>query len=77
MKTTVLKFFTLSAAIFAFSTISFGQNDASGAASVGAVIVTPISISKVTDLHFGNLAATDESYQVELDFAGVRTVTGT
>ena len=77
MKTTILKFFTLSAAIFAFSTISFGQNDASAAASVGAVIVTPISISKVTDLHFGNLAATDVSYQVELDFAGDRTVTGT
>ena len=77
MKTTILKFFTLSAAIFAFSTISFGQNDASDAASVGAVIVTPISISKVTDLHFGNLAATDVPYQVELDFAGVRTVTGT
>ena len=77
MKRTVLKFFKISAAFFAFSTISFGQNGPSDAASVGAVIVTPISISKVTDLHFGNLAATDVSYQVKLDFAGERTVTGT
>ena len=44
MKTTVLKFFTLSAAIFAFSTISFGQNTASAGADAGARIITPLTI---------------------------------
>ena len=55
MKTTVLKFFTLSAAIFAFSTISFGQDTSTAAANAGANIITPISIVKVTDINFGDL----------------------
>ena len=55
MKTTVLKFFTLSAAIFAFSTISFGQDTSTGTANAGANIITPISIVKVTDINFGDL----------------------
>ena len=55
MKTTVLKFFTLSAAIFAFSTISFGQDTSTAAANAGANIITPISIVKVKDINFGDL----------------------
>ncbi len=55
MKTTILKFFTLSAAIFAFSTISFGQDTSTGTANAGANIITPISIVKVTDINFGEL----------------------
>ncbi len=62
MKTTVLKFFTLSAAIFAFSTISFGQ--ATGTAQAAANIDTPISITKNIDLNFGNIAASGSNFTV-------------
>lgn len=57
MKTTVLKFFTLSAAIFAFSTISFGQNlsTTSEATSAGARIIEPLTISVGTNLEFGDI----------------------
>ena len=60
MKTTVLKFFTLSAAIFAFSTISFGQNTATASdVPVGATIITPLTItlSAGTQLQFGTIVA--------------------
>ena len=77
MKTTVLKFFTLSVAIFAFSTISFGQaNDATGTAQAAANIVTPISITKNIDLNFGNIAASGSNFTVALSTDGVRTSTG-
>jgi len=74
MKTTILKFFTLSAAIFAFSTISFGQ--ATGTAQAAANIVTPISITKNIDLNFGNIAASGSNFTVALSAAGVRSSTG-
>ena len=60
MKTTVLKFFTLSAAIFAFSTISFGQNTSTASnVPVGATIITPLTItlSAGTQLQFGTIVA--------------------
>ena len=77
MKTTILKFFTLSVAIFAFSTISFGQaNNATGTAQASANIVTPISITKNIDLNFGNIAASGSAFTVELSTAGERTSTG-
>lgn len=77
MKTTILKFFTLSVAIFAFSTISFGQaNDATGTAQAFANIVTPISIKKNIDLNFGNIAASGSNFTVALSAAGVRSSTG-
>ena len=74
MKTTVLKFFTLSVAIFAFSTISFGQNNAT--AQAAANIVTPISITKNIDLNFGNIAASGSGFTVALSADGVRNSTG-
>ena len=74
MKTTVLKFFTLSAAIFAFSTISFGQgNTASGDASVGARIITPITITNTASMEFGNLLETGSEYAVVLGTGGTTT----
>jgi len=60
MKTTILKFFTLSAAIFAFSTISFGQNTSTASdIPVGATIITPLTItlSAGTQLQFGTIVA--------------------
>ena len=74
MKTTILKFFTLSAAIFAFSTISFGQDTSTGTANAGANIITPISIVKVTDINFGDLVpSTEESVTVVMNQSGVIT----
>ena len=74
MKTTVLKFFTLSAAIFAFSTISFGQDTSTGTASAGANIISPLTITKDTDLHFGDLVpSTTESVTVVMNQSGVIT----
>lgn len=74
MKTTVLKFFTLSVAIFAFSTISFGQgNTASDDASVGARIITPIAITNTASMEFGNLLETGSEYTVVLGTEGTTT----
>ena len=71
MKTTVLKFFTLSAAIFAFSTISFGQNTDNATASAGANIIRPLTITKASDLHFGDLVpSTEESVTVIMEQDG-------
>ncbi len=75
MKTTILKFFTLSAAIFAFSNISFGQAK-TGTAQAAATIVTPISIIKNKDLNFGNIAASGLGFTVALSAEGERTSTG-
>ena len=57
MKTTILKFFTLSVAIFAFSTISIGQNlsTTSAATTAGARIIEPLTISVGTNLEFGDI----------------------
>ena len=71
MKTTILKFFTLSAAIFAFSTISFGQgNTASDDAIVRARIITPITITNTASMEFGNLLETGTEYTVVLGTEG-------
>ncbi|NCD10870.1 MAG: DUF4402 domain-containing protein [Negativicutes bacterium] len=73
MKTTILKFLTLSVAIFAFTNISFGQgNTASDNSTVGARIITPIAIENTASLEFGNLLETGSLYTVTLD-----PVTGT
>ena len=74
MKTTVLKFFTLSVAIFAFSNISFGQSSATETANAGANIISPLTITKDTDLHFGDLVpSTTESVTVVMSQSGVIT----
>jgi len=74
MKTTVLKFFTLSVAIFAFTNISFGQDTSTGTASAGANIITPISIVKVTDINFGDLVPSlSTAVTVVMDQSGTIT----
>ena len=56
MKTTVLKFFTLSVAIFAFSTISFGQGNTDlETVTAGARIITPINLTLSGALDFGDV----------------------
>ena len=73
MKTTVLKFFTLSVAIFAFSTISFGQNTDNATASAGARIVTPLTIINDGALEFGDIISAANT--VTISPTGVRTAT--
>ena len=67
MKTTILKFFTLSAAIFAFSNISFGQNTASAEADAGARIITPLTIENNQGLEFGDIIAGANTITITTD----------
>ena len=69
MKTTILKFFTLSAAIFAFSTISFGQNSSQASANSSVRIIQPILIEQEADMNFGVLIANTTGYDVTLNTA--------
>ncbi len=73
MKTTILKFFTLSVAIFAFSTISFGQNTDNATASAGARIVTPLTIENDEALEFGDIISAENT--VTISPAGARSAT--
>jgi hypothetical protein len=45
-------------------------------ATTTAVLVTPISIAKTTDMHFGTVAASAIAGTVELDYVNGRTATG-
>ena len=67
MKTTILKFFTLSAAIFAFSNISFGQITASAEADAGARIITPLTIENNQGLEFGDIIAGANTITITTD----------
>ena len=58
---TMLKFFTLTAVLFGFATISYAQNTDNATASPGATIISALKITKVKDLHFGTIAATSSS----------------
>ena len=75
MKTTVLKLFTLSVAIFAFSTISIGQNlsTTSAATTAGARIIEPLTISVGTNLEFGDILV--GSNEVTISTASERSAT--
>jgi hypothetical protein len=58
----------------AFMTGANAQSTAT--ASTTAVLVTPISIAKNTDMHFGTVAASGTAGTVELDYADGRNPTG-
>ena len=77
MKTTILKFFTLSVAIFAFSTISIGQNQSttSAATTAGARIIEPLTISVGNNLEFGDILV--GSNEVTISTASERSATNT
>jgi hypothetical protein len=61
-------------ALFMFIANSNAQSTAT--ASTTAVLVTPISITKVTDMHFGTVAASATAGTVVLDYADGRTASG-
>lgn len=71
MKTRLL---SLAALMLAFASNSSAQSTAYGTTT--AVLVTPLSISKTTDMHFGTVAASATDGTVVLDYANGRTATG-
>jgi len=71
---TIYKLITSALLVSALFTKSNAQSTAT--ASTTAVLVTPISISKTTDMHFGTVAASGTAGTVVLDFADGRTTTG-
>ena len=71
---TVYKLFGSALALFALATGVNAQSTAT--ASTTAVLVTPISVAKTTDMHFGTVAASATSGTVVLDYADGRTTTG-
>ncbi len=52
------------------------QAQSTAYASTTAVLVTPIAISKTTDMHFGTVASSGTAGTVALDFADGRTPSG-
>ena len=66
----------LSVAILLIGFTSQANAQATAYASTTAVLVTPISIAKTTDMHFGTVAASATAGTVELDFADGRVATG-
>jgi hypothetical protein len=68
------KFIAAAVLLTAFATNSKAQSTAY--ASTTAVLVTPISISKTTDMHFGTVASSGTAGTVVLDYADGRTATG-
>ena len=67
-------FLLMAVSMMAFVTASFAQSTAY--ASTTAVLVTPIAISKTTDMHFGTVASSATAGTVVLDYADGRTATG-
>ena len=63
-------------ALSGLATTSFGQATATAQADAHATIVTPISIVKVADMEFGNIAVGATGGTVDLPTSGSRTSTG-
>src|SRR5438105_8930891 len=73
-KLATLAFATLGLTLGSYA---FGQgNTATATAVASATIITPISISKMTDLNFDSVIGGSSSGQVVLDTAGTRTANG-
>ena len=68
------KMFVSAHALLGFAINSNAQ--ATAQASATATIVTPISIVKVVDMNFGNIAVTSSGGTVILSTAGARSTTG-
>ncbi len=66
----------IGSAILLCSFITGANAQSTATASTTAVLVTPISISKTTDMHFGTVASSGTAGTVVLDYADGRTTTG-
>lgn len=63
-------------ALCAGATQSFAQTSTSATSNASATIVTPLAISKTTDMDFGNVAVNSNAGTVVMTPAGVRSTTG-
>lgn len=71
------KLLLLAFVVLGISAVSFGQVGETKTATSSATIVTPISLTKVTDMNFGNVAVNATAGgTVVLTPAGTRTATG-
>ena len=68
------RLFILLVAVAGFGVSSFAQVNATATST--ATIITPISITKVTDMNFGNVAVSTSAGTVVLTPAGARSKTG-
>ncbi|MDB5000297.1 MAG: YapH protein [Mucilaginibacter sp.] len=69
--------FAVSLFMIGFASTSYAQTDVKTAtATANATIITPIAITKVNDLNFGNIVATTTGGTVVLTPAGARTEAG-
>jgi hypothetical protein len=68
------KFLALAVVMMAFSAVTFAQ--ATATATSTATIITPITITKTTDMNFGNIAVDGTVGTVVLTPASTRSVTG-
>jgi hypothetical protein len=70
----ITKLFAIAIAIIGFSATSFAQ--VTGHASTSATILTPIAITKNTDMNFGNVAINNTTGTVILATNSARSFTG-
>ncbi len=68
------KLFILLVAVAGFGVSSFAQVNATATST--ATIITPIAITKVTDMNFGNVAVSTSAGTVVMTPAGARSKTG-
>jgi len=68
------KLIAIAIVILGFSATTFAQSDAT--ASAFATLITPISITKTTDMNFGTVAASATAGTVALDYTGAATPSG-
>lgn len=59
--------------VIAFTTNAVAQSTATATAQTSARVITPITITKVVDLNFGNLVATVAGGAIVLPTSGART----
>ena len=71
-----MKIKILGMSIFMIGFAAAASAQSTAYASTTAVLVTPISISKTTDMHFGTVAASATAGTVELDYNNGRIATG-
>lgn len=69
------KLFTLAIAVTGFSAAAIAQNN-TATATASATIITPITITKLTDMSFGNVVSNTTGGTIVLSPASARTQTG-
>ncbi len=72
----MIKFTAALIVLAGFSASVYAQTGVSASAVTNATIVTPIAITKTSDMNFGNVAVNANSGTVILTPAGARTPTG-